>query len=107
MGGRVSCRGSNKERRVSIETSQQHETVGRAFRAFGYRFRCLRWARQTGFFMRVLSVPDADPIFPNRKVGDVIDVSERTIGRTFHRLDDSYEAHEQPCDCHLCEGREA
>jgi hypothetical protein len=83
----------------------EHETVGRVFTSFGYRYRCLRWTRATGFFFVVLSVPpeEESDIF-NRRVGDIIDTSERAIGRTFHRDYDNEtcEQHAQPCECRLC-----
>ncbi len=82
---------------------EQHETIGRVFKSFGYTYRCLRWTSATGFFFRVLTVPETDDIF-HRKVGDIVDTSERAIGRTFHRVweDESYEPHEKPCECKLC-----
>lgn len=98
------------ERYPKMPESEQHETIGHVFKSFGYRLRCLRWTNATGFFFRVLSVPDdgETDIF-HRKVGDIVDTSERAIGRTYHRDydDESYEPHEAPCECNIanCGGK--
>lgn len=83
-------------------SKEQHETVGRLFSFCGARYRCFRYEEGNGFWMRL--VDDGDNVFSNRVKGYEGCVSERAIGRTYHRVynDDSYEEHNQPCDCHVC-----
>lgn len=90
-------------------SEQQHETVGRYFRAFGDVYLCTKYLRRTGFFMKVVE-KGKEPGLIDRPVGHVADVSERAIGRTYHCIydspwDEKYEAHEQPCECYVCKPR--
>lgn len=103
------------------------ETVGRQFRAWdGALYLCTRYLRREGFWMRVVV---ESPTLCRRKVGEETCVSERAIGRTFHREpEEPCEAcgeraargqerpdnecacachavlpHEQPCECEPCD----
>ena len=89
-----------------------HETVGRYFRAWDSSiYLCTSWHRASGFWMRVIVKGDADGA---RGVGEEACISERAIGRTYHRLPDHeipagaplFPEHAQPCNCYICEGRE-
>jgi hypothetical protein len=86
------------------ETLRLHPTVGRLFRSMGGRYRCTSWDRQSGFWMEMVS--DQDRLFPERQPGDRVNVSERAIGRTFHRLYEDTNGgfqHDDGCNCSICE----
>lgn len=82
----------------------------------GYRFRsggagaiylCTHYLKSCGFMMKLIKIetPKSEGVdFYNRKIGDVICISERAPGRTFHRVDWDEEevAHETNCECHEC-----
>ena len=89
---------------------KQHETVGHYFKAHGDVYLCIRYLPRTGFFMRCIEKGQTQGLL-NRAVGEVVDVSERAIGRTYHRIIDGawgclYEAHEPPCACYVCVPRD-
>lgn len=89
----------------STHETQKHETVGRVFKAFGDLYRCTRYARASGFYMRLVSKdPRGGSLFPGRQVGEEVCVSERAIGRTYYRddMDEGYEAHAEGCECKCC-----
>lgn len=79
----------------------EHHIVGRPFRGYdGVVYRCARWERHAGFWMRVVQGRRGDGRTETC-------ISERAIGATFHpvRGDESYEAHDPRCECFVCEGR--
>ncbi len=81
---------------------REHETVGHRFRGGGAIYLCTRYVRAQGFWMRI--VDGADDF--GRTVGHETCVSERAIGRTFHRQWDLRPVeHEKPCECYVCEPR--
>ena len=78
-----------------------HDVVGWRFKGpFGVVVRCTRYLPERGFFMKVIA--NASDAY--RRMGEEFDVSERAIGRTFHRIDgDAAPAiHERPCRCSVC-----
>jgi hypothetical protein len=87
-------------------STRVHDTVGHRFQSMGIEYRCTRYDERRGFWMRVLAVHDDRPMF-ERAIGEECCVSERAIGRTFHRIHDGAESgpHEQPCDCYVCHER--
>ncbi len=88
---------------------QQHETVGHRLRSGGTICLCFKYIRAQGFWLRVESVTYKDGLFPDRKPGDEICISERAVGRTYfrdHRFDEHYEAHSPDCECYICQPRE-
>lgn len=84
----------------------QHPIIGWRWRAHGSIYRCVRWVRNAGFDM-LLEEKGKDE-FKSRKVGDVINISEVAIGRTFHLIwnDKTYVAHQSGCNCRICEPNE-
>lgn len=66
------------------ETHPDHETIGQVFKAWnGYVFECDSWEENLGFWMTRIDAPEdrrADTHSEFRR-----NVSERAIGRTFHR----------------------
>lgn len=89
-----------------MSATPQHETVGWRFKAGGAIYRCTRYERRAGFWMRLIEGEDT---MVNRVVGDEACVSERAIGAAYHRIyrDEAPAAHEQPCECYVCHGDEA
>jgi hypothetical protein len=65
-------------------THPDHETIGRIFKFWdGHRYYCDSWEENLGFWMTRVDAPPenrADKMGEFRK-----NVSERAIGRTFHR----------------------
>lgn len=80
-----------------------HETVGWRLRAGSAVYRCTRYT-PSGFDM--LLIEGEDMIYnPPRRPGYVANVSERAIGRTYHKVyhrDEKPTPHELPCVCHIC-----
>lgn len=95
---------------------KEHETVGRLFTFFGDTYRCTRWQRPYGFWMRLVVLGPSQMRMEGlqREVGSTTCVSERAIGRTYHPVrsfsipegQEAYVAeHERPCNCYICEDR--
>lgn len=83
--------------------SANHETVGWTFRGWdGGHYICTHYRPETGFFMRCVKEPD--PGVRIRAYGALVDVSERAIGRTYHRLDGETMPwpHDKCCLCYIC-----
>ena len=88
---------------------RRHPTVGYRFKSGGALYACTSWDRSCGFWMEMVGGKSA--LLPDRKVGQRFNVSERAIGRTYHResysLDTPYQpVHDEGCNCFICEGRE-
>jgi hypothetical protein len=93
-------------RYTTSEEKLKHETVGRYLYAFGDVYLCFRWERRCGFWVRLMQKGEGVALV-KRELGEEACISERAIGRTYHRRyeDDRYEAHVQPCDCSCCQPR--
>lgn len=92
------------EDRITLAVSARvHDTVGWRFQSLGIEYRCTRYDERRGFWMRVLAIHETPPMY-DRVIGEECCVSERAIGRTYHRIytDHTPEAHEDPCDCYVC-----
>ena len=92
------------------QTERRHPTVGYRFRSGPLIYLCTSWDRSCGFWMEVVE-GSGDVLYPSRKVGDRVNVSERAIGRTYHRAgygaDEPYRAeHATGCNCFICEDRD-
>jgi hypothetical protein len=81
--------------------SKEHETVGWTFQAWdGGHYVCTHYLPKTGFVMRCVKAPN--PMLGGRKVGTIVDISERAIGRTYHRIDSEPTQHDKRCLCYIC-----
>ena len=82
-----------------------HHTIGSYFNGlYGAVYLCTGWIRNAGYNMKVIVVSIDG--FSTRKIGDVVNVSERAIGRSYHK---NYHmkspenfTHESKCDCSDC-----
>lgn len=88
-----------------MNETKQHRTVGRKFQSFGAIYVCTSWDRTCGFWMEMVS--GEDTLFRDRRPGERVNISERAIGRTYHRVhgDTSYARHDDGCNCAVCENR--
>lgn len=84
----------------------KHETVGRMFRAFGDKYRCVSYQPTQGFWVVLVEKGPNSGGLIDRAVGERACISERAIDRTYHRIyeDRSYIEHEQDCKCYVCRG---
>ncbi len=81
-----------------------HPTVGWHFKGHdGAVYRCTRYSKFEGYWMTV-EVQAKDSTRIPREIGYRTCVSERAIGRTFHKIEAGSKAaaHEKPCDCYVC-----
>lgn len=87
---------------------KQHETVGWLFEFCGAHYRCTRYVRSQGFWMRLEQIVRQPLSSPNRAVGDETCVSERAIGRTYHMVwgQETPAPHIKPCECYVCRGED-
>lgn len=85
-----------------------HATVGHIFKTPGGGTALVtHYLKRTGFILRQII---ADKDMGRRKADDVYDISERAVGRTFHRVswNDASEAaaaahvHPTNCECYIC-----
>lgn len=96
---------------MSVQRAEErrHRVVGYRFKSMGAIYLCTSWDRSCGYWMELVS--GESTWFPDRKVGDRFNVSERAIDRTYRRvsfkIDESYShGHDEGCNCWVCEGRE-
>lgn len=70
---------------LTPQTDPDHYAVGRRFRAFGVDYICDSYDPAIGFWMTPADPNQPYPFNPLRK-DERRNVSERAIGRTYHRV---------------------
>ena len=70
---------------LTPETHPNHDVVGQRFRAHGVEYFCDSYDAACGYWMTP-SDPDQPHPFDPTKKDERRNVSERAIGRTFHRV---------------------
>ena len=70
---------------LTPKTHPDHETVGQRFRFMGVVFVCDSYDPSCGFWMTPEDTSVEDPIYEGERVRRR-NVSERAIGRTYHRI---------------------
>jgi hypothetical protein len=84
---------------------REHDTVGRTFTCSGAVYRCTGYDPSMGYWMQIETGRDELlEVGPGHRTN----VSERAIGRTFHRRwrDESTTPHDPDCRCWICRGEE-
>ena len=90
---------------VTSDEVRIHSVVGYKFQVGTAEYICIRWGRNAGYDMLLVSEKDD---FTGPKRFDIANVSERAIRSTYHYAKDGYRRypHHEGCNCWVCEGRE-
>jgi hypothetical protein len=92
---------------VAEEKREEHDTVGWRFKFCGAVYRCTRYERAQGFWMRLIEKSVPLSFEDGHELGYETCVSERAIGRTYHKVwswdkGEKPEPHAANCECYIC-----